>query len=88
MKSVTYNGQHDNTAVNNMIIDRKKGMEKQAEAQRQHQQQQQQEQLLHARFATMARDQLFAEAREQVLAEAREQVLAEARVANPNMMRE
>ena len=78
------NGQHDNNAVKNMIIERKKGMEKQAEVQRQQQEQQQQ----HARFVTMARDQLLAEAREQLLAEAREQILAEAKAANPNMMQD
>ena len=91
------NGQHDNAAVKNMIIQRKKAIEKQVDARRQNQQQQQhQEHQMHARFVAMARDQLLVEAREQVLAEAREQlvaeareqVLAEVRAANLNRMQD
>ena len=60
------NGQHNNTAVKIMIIERKRVIEKQAEP---HQ----------AKLVAMARDQLLAEARQQLIAEARQQLIAEAR---------
>ncbi|MFM7980561.1 MAG: hypothetical protein ACKPKO_14710 [Candidatus Fonsibacter sp.] len=65
------NGQHNNTAVRNMIIERKKAFDKQNEMLKEHQ--------ISTKFVTMARDQLLAEAREQLIAEARQQLLAEAR---------
>ena len=65
------NGQHNNTAVKNMIIERKREIEKQAEPRQGHE--------MNQKFVAMARDQLLAEARQQLIAEARQQLIAEAR---------
>jgi len=72
------NGQHNNNAVKNLIIERKKVIEKQAEPHQGHE--------MNQKFVAMARDQLLAEARQQLIAEARQQLIAETQATNNDAM--